>query len=103
MTEDEIRAFRGEIRSFLAREFTLDLKAIAELNFSQSRKDNSRWHHKLFKSWMDSTIMAKRVWRYGLESATATHFLGRIDASGHSHANAIWLRGDWSYSLYLWY
>ena len=50
MTENEIRAFRDEIRSFLAREFTPDLKAIAELNFSQSRKDNFRWHHKLFKA-----------------------------------------------------
>ena len=50
MTEDEIRIFREEIRSFLARELTPDLKAIAELNFGQSREVNSRWHHKLLKA-----------------------------------------------------
>ena len=50
MTEDEISAFREEIRAFLTLELTPDLKAAAELNFSQSREDNARWHYKLFEA-----------------------------------------------------
>ena len=50
MTEDEIADFREEVRSFLVRELTPDLKAIAKLNFSQSREDNASWHHKLFQA-----------------------------------------------------
>ncbi len=50
MTEEEKAAFRDEIRSFLARELTPDLQAIAELNFSQGREDNARWHRKLFEA-----------------------------------------------------
>ena len=38
MTEEEKAAFRDEIRTFLARELTPDLQAIAELNFSQGRE-----------------------------------------------------------------
>ena len=49
MTEDEIAAFREEIRSFLVKELTSDLKTIAGLNFSQSREANARWDHKLFQ------------------------------------------------------
>lgn len=50
MTEEEKAAFRDEIRTFLARELTPDLQAIAELNFSQGREDNARWHRKLFEA-----------------------------------------------------
>ena len=49
MREDEITAFREEIRAFLLKELTPDLKAIAELNFSQSREVNARWYYKLFQ------------------------------------------------------
>ncbi len=50
MEKEEISAFREEVRSFLSKELTPDLKAIAELNFSQSREDNARWHRKLFEA-----------------------------------------------------
>ena len=50
MTEEEKAAFRDEIRTFLGRELTPDLQAIAELNFSQGREDNARWHRKLFEA-----------------------------------------------------
>ena len=49
MTE-ELAKFRQEVRTFLTRELTPDLKAIAELNFSQNRADNARWHSKLFEA-----------------------------------------------------
>ena len=49
MTE-ELAKFRQEVRNFLTRELTPDLRASAELNFSQNRSDNARWHTKLFEA-----------------------------------------------------
>ena len=49
MTE-ELAKFRQDVRTFLTRELTPDLRAIAELNFSQNRSDNARWHSKLFEA-----------------------------------------------------
>jgi len=42
-------AFRDEVRSFLARELTPELKAAGELAFGAKRADSARWHNALFE------------------------------------------------------
>ncbi len=48
MTDEKLEAFRLEVREFLDRELTEDLKLAARQGFGISREDGARWHKKLF-------------------------------------------------------
>ena len=49
MSED-LNAFRDEVRGFLARELTSDLRQAAELGFGIGRNEGAQWHRKLFEA-----------------------------------------------------
>ena len=56
MTADNLDAFRTEIREFLARELSPDLKQAAQMGFGISRELGTRWHRKLFEAgWIAPT------------------------------------------------
>ncbi len=50
MATADLTAFRQEVRSFLSRELTPDLKAVAPLGFGVPREEASRWHRKLYEA-----------------------------------------------------
>ena len=50
MATADLTAFRQEVRSFLSRELTSDLKAVAPLGFGVPREEASRWHRKLYEA-----------------------------------------------------
>ncbi|MEM6708995.1 MAG: acyl-CoA dehydrogenase family protein [Pseudomonadota bacterium] len=49
----DLTAFRQEVRDFLAKELTPDLKAAAPQGLAIRREDGSRWHRKLYeRGWI---------------------------------------------------
>ncbi len=49
ITEQEAAAFRAEVKDFLARALTPELRAAGEQGFGAKRADSARWHNALFQ------------------------------------------------------
>ncbi len=47
--DQEVEALRAEVREFLARELTADLKQAAQNWYSVPREEGARWHRKLYE------------------------------------------------------
>ena len=50
MATEDLASFRIEVRDFLARELTPDLKRAGQLGFGVNRDDGAAWHRKLFEA-----------------------------------------------------
>jgi len=56
MSNENLEALRTEIREFLDRELTDDLKAAGRQGFGAKREDGARWHRKLYEAgWIAPT------------------------------------------------
>ena len=51
-----LEELRSEIRSFVSRELTPELRAAAELGFGITREQGAVWHRKLYEGFCSSFI-----------------------------------------------
>ena len=68
--------FQNEVKTFLNDEFPAEYREKVDANVRLSKDELVNWQ-KIFPKRVGGSLLAKRIWRYRLESGTEIYFCNR--------------------------